>query len=213
MLKRKVALFGASFDPPTGTSGHGGIISYLSKVFPEVWLIPVYQHPFLTKRKRTPYEHRLQMLNLQFGALSNVTISNAEKELFDFRENLGLKGEDLIFGTYDLIEFVKNKNPDCSFHFVLGFDALLDLIHGKWLKSSEMMKNVQIIAIEREGVPYEPIEESNFKAGIEIIKIPGLTDVSSTTVRQKVADNEPFEDLVDGNVADYIKGKGLYSRV
>ena len=46
--RRQVCLFGLSADPPTGESGHVGIVKTLSEMdeFDQVRVLPVYRHTF-----------------------------------------------------------------------------------------------------------------------------------------------------------------------
>jgi nicotinic acid mononucleotide adenylyltransferase len=46
--RKQVCLFGLSGDPPTGESGHVGIVKALSQLddFDEVRVLPVYRHNF-----------------------------------------------------------------------------------------------------------------------------------------------------------------------
>jgi nicotinate (nicotinamide) nucleotide adenylyltransferase len=213
---RRIALFGASFDPPTGDAGHGGIVRYLAAHFPEVWLIPVFQHPFTTKRKRvehTGYASRLEMLRLQFQDVSNVKIKESERDFYDKRERDGLVGDALIFGTYDLIEYLREENPTCVFSFVMGGDTLVDLFNGKWRRFEEILKNLPIVAIARKWVPVDQVDLSRFEAGIDVLEIPGLSEVSSTEVRRRIAKGESIDSLVDDKVRGYIEENRLYGKL
>jgi len=50
-MKRKVCLFGLSANPPTGESGHLGIIRHLATQhdFDEIRVLPVYSHMFAVR--------------------------------------------------------------------------------------------------------------------------------------------------------------------
>ncbi|CAM9838918.1 unnamed protein product, partial [Choristocarpus tenellus] len=49
---KNVLLFGTSGNPPTGRSGHSGVVEYFVDTgrYEEVWVLPVYQHMFKSKR-------------------------------------------------------------------------------------------------------------------------------------------------------------------
>lgn len=95
---RAIALFGLSADPPTGFSGHAGIMLWCAnhmsiaetasgyRGVDAVWVMPVYKHIFDTKQKITPYEHRLAMLRLACASLGHtrvpVQITEVERELY-----------------------------------------------------------------------------------------------------------------------------------
>jgi nicotinic acid mononucleotide adenylyltransferase len=76
---RRVLLFGLSANPPTGAQGHMGILSHCCRLparrgdggavamvtaFDEVWLLPVFQHIYASKRRLAPFRDRLAMLQL-----------------------------------------------------------------------------------------------------------------------------------------------------
>lgn len=93
----KIAIYGLSGDPPTGTIGHRGVASYIASLgeFSELLILPVYQHPFRftsKKRKLSLYEDRVRMCELNFCPLSTdntlVKVSLLEKILFDNQESL-----------------------------------------------------------------------------------------------------------------------------
>lgn len=93
----KIAIYGLSADPPTGTLGHRGVASYIVSLgeFSELLILPVYQHPFRfssKRRKLAPYEDRVRMCELNFVPLSTdstpVKVSLLEKVLYDKQESL-----------------------------------------------------------------------------------------------------------------------------
>ena len=60
---RNILIFGLSGNPPTGRYGHLGIVHHFSPLFDEIWLLPVYDHPYATKRDLLlPFHHRVAML-------------------------------------------------------------------------------------------------------------------------------------------------------
>lgn len=70
MAKRKeVLLYGTSANPPTGLQGHMGAVAYCRQFVDEVWILPVYQHIYSTKRQLAPFAHRVNMCNLAIKVL------------------------------------------------------------------------------------------------------------------------------------------------
>ena len=73
---RKVCLFGTSGNPPTGDSGHVGIVKILISIkqFDEIRILPVYSHSFSSKHKdMASYDDRIKMCQLAFEELSTPT--------------------------------------------------------------------------------------------------------------------------------------------
>lgn len=65
-MARRVLLFGTSANPPTGATGHMGMLAHCRAAlgFDEVWLVPVYQHIYSTKRQLAPFADRLAMCRI-----------------------------------------------------------------------------------------------------------------------------------------------------
>ena len=70
MSRRSILLYGLSANPPTGYGGHVGLVQHFLPAFDEIWVVPVYQHPYPSKSNHlVSYEHRVQMCQLAFGDL------------------------------------------------------------------------------------------------------------------------------------------------
>lgn len=67
---RQVLLYGTSANPLTGLQGHMGAVAYCRQLVDEVWILPVYQHIYSTKRQLAPFHHRVNMCKLAIKVLS-----------------------------------------------------------------------------------------------------------------------------------------------
>lgn len=76
---RHVLLYGLSANPPTALQGHMGAVSYCRQFVDEVWLLPVYQHIYSSKRALAPFNHRVRMCELAAHVLpaSGASLSGA----------------------------------------------------------------------------------------------------------------------------------------
>ena len=83
-LKKKVLLFGLSGNPPTGDSGHRGIVKAIKNLhsYDEIWILPVYEHTFNSKKNLLPFEIRMRLCELNFKDLTNCKVLSIEKDLF-----------------------------------------------------------------------------------------------------------------------------------
>ncbi len=145
-MVRRIALFGLSANPPTGECGHVGIVRALVKSgrFDEIWILPVYQHMYSSKRNLVAYDQRLQMCRVAFVPESSpscvVKVLMTEREAFEAAaDKPGVDAKTVRVGTIDVIKFIKSryepgKVPDLS--LVLGSDTFKDIMSGKW-KDSE----------------------------------------------------------------------------
>ena len=82
--KKRVLLFGLSGNPPTGESGHRGIIQEIEQlnIFDEIWILPVYQHTFNSKKNLLPFETRMELCRLNFQDFKTCKVLPIEKDLF-----------------------------------------------------------------------------------------------------------------------------------
>lgn len=98
----------------------------------------------------------------------------------------------------DTVNELSKIYPGATFTLVLGSDAASNL--SKWHRSDELEKLVDILVVKRPGV-----KASNF-AEIEI----SAPDLSSTQIRDKVANSADISELVIPTVASFIKEHHLY---
>jgi nicotinic acid mononucleotide adenylyltransferase len=134
---KSIALFGLSANPPTGLGGHQGIVRSLVLLdkFDEVWIVPVYQHMFASKRNQLlPFEQRLEMCTLSFSGESKehckVIISRLEQEATEYYSKK--RGLEFRVGTIDLIDYIYHNRDDIKLTVTLGLDTFVDLARGKW---------------------------------------------------------------------------------
>jgi nicotinic acid mononucleotide adenylyltransferase len=158
-MKKKVALFGLSANPPTGDTGHRGIVKALhdKQIFDEILILPVYKHMYPEKdRILEPFEDRMNMCYLNFHGMSGqgsrclVTVSDFEKVIYQhlekeirqkdpssFNEN-GTLQKPLQVGTMEIMEGLQQQlyPPSLySIHLILGSDAYRDIMNGKWTRT------------------------------------------------------------------------------
>lgn len=137
--KRQAALLGMSANPPSGLSGHQGIVRYLTQCqhFQDVFILPVFSHMFVEKHHHMQsFEDRMMMCQLAFEQESTeqckvevTTFEQTAKEHY-----LHISGPNYRVGTVDVLEYLlqQDQYKDMEFTFVLGSDTFRDLANGKW---------------------------------------------------------------------------------
>jgi nicotinic acid mononucleotide adenylyltransferase len=227
-VQRRVAVFGASFDPPTSRQGHAGIVAYFAQRFDLVLVLPVYVHPLVkSKRVQTPFETRMDMARLALGNLgSNVLISDAEKVV---KDAWARAERDEVPGTMDILEWLAaNELAGAAISFVLGADTYADLLHGKWRRAEDLLRAFQLCVVNRCGVAggdgangqlrlgghrpgFDPgVPLPAFAKGVHMFDVPGLGPVSSTLARA-TSDRATLEKICGQDVARYVcDDKHLY---
>ena len=183
----KIAIIGGTFDPIH--NGHLQVISEVAKIFEKVIVIPT-GNPWL--KDHTPIatgEQRVAMAQIAVNSLNlgeKVQVSAIE-----------VKRPGASYAI-DTVNELNKIYPDCKFTLVLGSDAASNL--SKWHRSDELQKLVEVLVVKRPGV-----KSSDF-AEIEI----AAPDLSSTQIRDKVANSADISEFVIPTVASFIKEHHLY---
>ena len=97
----------------------------------------------------------------------------------------------IIMPLLQAVKRLQEEQPDACFHIILGTDMKAHL--DKWHKIEALRKLVNFYFIPRQG--YEDSE---------------YPEVSSTEVREAVANQKNLSSLVGENVSNYIKSNNLY---
>lgn len=124
--------------------------------------------------------------------------------------------------TIRLLEGFKQEYPNAEIIFATGVDVLVprpeyggkcEILH-RWKSGELLMKNWTFAVLSREGYPDPRTLQKQGKIPKRFIILPrplsSSGDISSTEVRRRVASGEPFDDLVDPPVAEYIRAHKLY---
>jgi nicotinate-nucleotide adenylyltransferase len=183
----KIAVIGGTFDPIH--NGHLQVITEVAKKFEKVIVIPT-GNPWL--KEHTPIasgEQRVAMAQIAVNSLNlgeQVQVSAIE-----------VKRPGPSYAI-DTVNELSKVYPDSRFTLVLGSDAASNL--SKWHRSDELQKLVEVLVVKRPGVI-----SSSFKE-IEI----SAPDLSSTQIRDKVANSQDITELVTPTVLSFIKEHHLY---
>ncbi|KAG6611828.1 nicotinate (nicotinamide) nucleotide adenylyltransferase [Phytophthora cinnamomi] len=216
-MPREVLLFGLSANPPTGAAGHMGVVRHCRPMFDEVWLLPVYQHIYSSKRQLAPFEHRAEMCRLALASLQRESDAGAalkvvqeEREMFERAAAASGRAEQLRLGSIDLVLYLRAKHRDTSFTMLLGGDTYADLLAGKWKRGDELMQLVKLLVVDRKGVESPWREQQQTHGRVQYLHVPELGDVSSTQVRA-TADRAELERHLDPAVLDYMVEHKLFA--
>jgi nicotinate-nucleotide adenylyltransferase len=183
----KIAIIGGTFDPIH--IGHLQVISEVAKRFEKVIVIPT-GNPWL--KDHTPFasgEQRVAMAQIAVNSL------NLDEKVQVSAIEVKRPGPSYAIDTVNELSKIY---PDCQFTLVLGSDAASNL--NKWHRSEELQKLVDLLVVKRAGVDSSSFDE------IEI----AAPDLSSTQIRDKVANSADISELVIPTVASFIKEHHLY---
>jgi len=178
----RVAFFGGSFNPPH--VAHQLVSLYVLETtnMDELWLVPCLKHPF--DKTLAPFPHRLRMCELAAAALGPRVRAS------DIEGRLGGESRSLL-----TIKALRTEHPGCEFHLVIGADIEPEL--PLWYGAEELRRTVPLIVVGRGG----------FQGGAGLV----MPEMSSTDVRNRLAQGESVAGLVPRSVEAYLLKHGLYT--
>jgi nicotinate-nucleotide adenylyltransferase len=137
--RKRVGLFGGSFDPPhlghalatLWVLGTGGV--------EEVWWVPAFQHAH--GKQLTPFTVRFELCEAATRHLKCVRVDSIEADL---------GGESR---TIDTLESLGEKHPDVEFALVIGSDLVPQI--GTWKRADDLLKYRLIVVPRGANEPHE----------------------------------------------------------
>lgn len=115
--------------------------------------------------------------------------------------------------TFETLEALKAAEPETAFTFIVGADSL-DYME-RWKHPERIFRCCSVAAVLRPGFSGEQMTEKKqelerrFHGRIEIVPAP-LIRISSTELRQRLAEGKSVRYLIPELVAEYIVRHGLY---
>jgi nicotinate-nucleotide adenylyltransferase len=184
--EQTIALLGGSFNPPHVAHQMLCLWALSSQQVDQVWFIPCYQHAF--GKDLEDFEDRRMMCELAAKDFptGRVAVSDVERQL---------GGESR---TYHTIKHLQQQHPDASFKLLIGADILQE--KHKWYRFADVEKMAGLLVAGRSGYP-----ESG-----DTFSLPA---VSSTDIRQRLAEGRPVDHLLPWRVLTYLRSKSLFGTI
>jgi nicotinate-nucleotide adenylyltransferase len=204
MPKRKIALFGGTFDPIH--LGHTTVASDAAKRIgaEKVIFIPAKRSPLKGFLPKANDAQRLQMISLAISEEKSFEVSDCE-----------LQKPAPSYTLETVKQFQAEYGSETLIHWLLGADSVDDLAY--WLGVDELVDTCNLTTMYRAGC--EAPDFAKFEAlwgtkRVEklqqnIVQTP-LIDISSTEIRERLAAGLDVTDMLHPAVADYIRKHGLY---
>ena len=118
--------------------------------------------------------------------------------------------------TINWLRRFSKENPSDLIYWYTGADSVVPQekfggrceIEAEWAEGDSLMKDWDFYILPRQNYlyPLGLVLPPKFK----VLEMEQLPDVSSTDIRERIASGQPFETLVTGAVASYIKRFNLY---
>lgn len=211
---RTIGIFGGSFNPPH--AGHVAIAEAVlrSGLVDEVWFVLSPQNPLKHHGPGfAPEADRLAMLRLAVEGHQGLKVSDVELRLP--RPSY----------TVNTLRHLAAENPGCRFRLIIGEDnwAVFPL----WREHDVLLRDFRPIVYRRGDDPgtdryisQSPDgnttsvfgKEASPKSvpGVDVLENAGLFPVSSTGIRDLLANGGDVNNLLDEKVYNYIRQHGLY---
>lgn len=201
---RKTGIFGGSFDPV-----HLGHIGLAGDAMAQAGLDRVIFVP----AKRQPFKLDITLLEGD-ARMDMLRIATREHEGFDV-SGYELEAEGISYTCLTMRAMQQMLGTDVRLYFITGTDAFLKI--EKWKHAEELLTHYSYIIGTRPGYKQEElalcIRQIQRKYQTEVIRIDNRQiDVSSTEIRQRIAQGASADSLLPAGVARYIRENELYAR-
>lgn len=188
MTRRRIGLFGGSFDPPHIGHLHVAEAAKQQLDLDELRFV-VAARPWMKSTVVDP-AHRLAMTQLLVQDLDGVTVDDSE-----------LRRDGPTY-TVDTLEAVHAQEPDAELVFLLGVDTAAQL--DAWHRIDDALALASFVALTRPG--YQAPDDLR----VPVIAVPER-NVSSQEIRQRLENGDDVGRLVPDAVLIYITNHGLYT--
>jgi nicotinate-nucleotide adenylyltransferase len=199
-----LGILGGTFNPPH--LGHLAVATHaLSQLGLErVLLMPSHTPPHKLPQHDPGPAHRLRMCELAVEGHAGLQAGAQEIE----RGGPSFTVDTLIA----LHAASASSHPAPRLTLILGSDMARTL--PTWRRAGEIVELADIAVAERPGVGREEVLAAlePLSARTAFLEMPPI-EVSSSMVRERVAQGEPVEELVGPAVAAYIAEHGLYRQL
>ncbi len=181
-----IGLLGGAFNPP-----HAGHLMIARQVLDftdcdEVWFLPNYGQ--IPPKPVADVSHRLAMTKLLKMSGTRVSTLEIDHEL-----------------DGDTIHLLPHLPSGHAFRFIIGSDQLPTYhLWGSW---KELLQRLPFLVFPRYGYPNEPVYPNMTVVSHELLV---GTNISSSKIRQRIADGLSIDAFVPPEVAGYIRTHRLY---
>lgn len=195
----RIGIMGGTLDPVH--NGHLQIAHDVKNAccLDGVLLLPAGDPPH--KQRETDRFDRLAMARLAAQSQPDMTVSDMEV----LREGTTY--------TVDTLSQLHAQRPEVEWVYIIGADTVRVL--DKWRSFETVARLCEFAAVGRPGFDASAMQADadalalKYGAKIHLLDVCG-PDISSTDVRNAVAEGRSIDELVPAPVAGYIREKGLY---
>jgi nicotinate-nucleotide adenylyltransferase len=197
----RLGVLGGTFDPVHYGHLDAAAAAREALSLDQVLFIPAHDQPLRANDPRATAFHRFAMAALATNGCRGYRVSEMELA----RE-----------GTSYTIDTLRQLHADgwspSQLFFILGADAFAEIAH--WRGYPEILDAARFVVVARPGVTLDSVLARMPELRPRVSLVEARTrDVSSTTIRQRLAAGESIDDLVPAPVARHILAHQLYGAV
>ena len=192
----KIGIFGGSFDPIH--VGHAIIAQHIisSGAVDRLWFMVSPLNPLkVGKERQVADTDRLRMVEMVSHPMEGVETSALEFTM------------PKPSYTIDTLNALQAKFPDDDFYLVIGADTWT--VFDKWRSREEIVEKYHVLIYPRLG--YEVVIPDELKSRVALVDAP-IIELSSTVIRERLAQGLSVRYYVPDEVLDYIMRKNLYRK-
>ena len=188
----RVAIFSGSFNPIH--MGHIMLANYYAEygMFDEVWLLVSPHNPLRERTSVDNDKHRCEMVKMAVEELPRVKFCDIEFTLPPPSY------------TIKTLEALSSAYPMHDFTLIIGADNWL--IFDRWRDYERIISDYKVCIYPRRG--YE-IDTTTLPSTVSYVEAP-LVELSSTWIREGVAQQRDMTAFLPHGVFKYIKENNLY---
>lgn len=117
--------------------------------------------------------------------------------------------------SYETVEELKKQNPGVDYYFIMGADSLLQI--ESWKCPDRLMKECTLLVAVRDNCDRNGLQKQieylkgKYAADIKILEAARI-DISSTTIRNMIAEGKSVKYMLPDAVIAFIQKNHLYER-
>lgn len=193
---KHIGIMGGTFDPIH--LGHliAAECAREAALLDEVWFMPASVPPHKSRQPVAAIEQRFEMTKLAVQGNPCFRVSDWEYA----------RGG--VSYTVDTVSGLRETHPGVEWSWIIGGDMVAYL--PQWHRIDELMASISFVGLRRPGTPWQlDMLPSVWQERITAADMPQM-DISSTMIRQRLAEGRSIRYLVPDAVEHYIARWGLY---
>lgn len=195
----KLGIFGGTFNPIH--NGHVSLAKHYIQALglDELLVIPTKQPPHKAAPDLAPASARLRLCRLAFAGVPEAVVSDME---------IVRSGKSY---TVDTVAQLRARYPHAELYLLVGSDMFLTF--SQWRQWQRILQEVTLCTAAREQAQMKQLADCARTlepfGKVQIFDFPVL-ELSSTQIRERIAQGLDCTDLLDSQVYEEVQRLGLY---